>query len=229
MAPTDKKGPPKEAPKGWDFGMVEGAIVLLIILSLLSTLVPSIIKYFTSGEITFFGFPLSVVRDFFVEHSFFWKTFGYLVAGVAAVFTFIFVKKGDAIEHEEKAKVYPDNMPQSVDDAPVENAAQPMLEKWQNIVRHSESTNPSDWRFAIIEADILLDELLDQLRLPGDTIGDKLKAVERSDFLTLDSAWEAHKARNQIAHQGSGFLLNQHEARRIISLYEQVFKEFGLI
>jgi hypothetical protein len=81
----------------------------------------------------------------------------------------------------------------------------------------------------VIEADIILDSLLEKLNLPGQTMGDKLKAVERSDFLTIDQAWEAHKARNNIAHQGGEFLFNQREARRIIALYGEVFKEFHLI
>ena len=35
--------------------------------------------------------------------------------------------------------------------------------------------------------------------------------------------------RNQIAHEGSAFELNQHEVRRIIDLYKQVFEEFQII
>ena len=97
------------------------------------------------------------------------------------------------------------------------------------ILTLSESQNQSDWRLAIIEADIILDELLQKLQLPGDTMGEKLKAVEKSDFTTIESAWEAHKARNMIAHNGSDFLINQREIRHIISLYEAVFKEFFLI
>ena len=66
----------------------------------------------------------------------------------------------------------------------------------------------------------MLDELLNKLQLPGDTTGEKLKAVEPSDFTTIESAWEAHKARNVIAHEGSNILFNQREALRIVSLYE---------
>jgi len=36
-------------------------------------------------------------------------------------------------------------------------------------------------------------------------MGDKLKAVEKSDFNSIELAWEAHKARNMIAHEGSDF------------------------
>ncbi len=80
-----------------------------------------------------------------------------------------------------------------------------------------------------MDADILLDELLDSLGYRGDTMGDKLKQVERSDFNTIDLAWEAHKIRNRIAHEGSHMQLTDREARRAVNLFEQVFKEFHLI
>lgn len=101
--------------------------------------------------------------------------------------------------------------------------------KWEKVLEHIGSQNAGDWRLAILEADILLDELLDALRYRGESIGDKLKKIEASDFSTLDLAWEAHKIRNQVAHEGSEFLLSEREAKRVISLYEEVFKEFRFI
>jgi hypothetical protein len=100
---------------------------------------------------------------------------------------------------------------------------------WERILDHIDSANPNDWRLAIIEADIMLGDILDKLSLPGDTIGEKLKSVEKSDFTTVESAWEAHKIRNQIAHQGESFKLNQHEAKRVVALYMEVFEEFQII
>ncbi len=100
---------------------------------------------------------------------------------------------------------------------------------WQKIIEHIDSQNENDWRLAILEADIMLDGLLTNLSLPGDTIGEKLKAVDRSDFRTIDNAWEAHRVRNDIAHEGSRFHLNHREAKRVIELYKSVFNEFHLI
>jgi hypothetical protein len=102
-------------------------------------------------------------------------------------------------------------------------------EKWKLVEAHISSDNPSDWRLAILEADIILDELLDSIGYIGDTIGDKLKKATKGDFQTLDQAWEAHKIRNAIAHEGSDFVLTQREALRIIGLYRVVFEEFDYI
>ena len=101
--------------------------------------------------------------------------------------------------------------------------------RWQKVFEHANTENPNDWRHAIIEADIMLDELLEVQGYHGDTVGDKMKQVERSDFNTIDLAWEAHKVRNRIAHEGSEHDLNAREVRRVISLYEQVLREFHFI
>jgi hypothetical protein len=102
-------------------------------------------------------------------------------------------------------------------------------EKWVKVQNHINSPNPNDWRMAIVEADIMLGEVLEKAGYHGDSIGDQLKSIERSDMLTLDSAWEAHKVRNLIAHEGSNYQLNERDARRTIDLYEKVFREFYYI
>lgn len=98
--------------------------------------------------------------------------------------------------------------------------------KWVKIQAHINSPNPSDWRLAILEADIMLFEVLDKMGFQGDSIGEKLKGVKKEDFLTLDLAWEAHKVRNKIAHEGAGFDLSERDAKRMIDLYKKVFEEF---
>lgn len=104
-----------------------------------------------------------------------------------------------------------------------------MNARWEAIVAHANSTNENDWRHAIIDADIMLDELLDAQGYRGDSMGDKMKQIDRADFNAIDAAWEAHKMRNRIAHEGSSLQLNEREVAKTIHLYEQVFREFELI
>ncbi|OGG45221.1 hypothetical protein A2673_02400 [Candidatus Kaiserbacteria bacterium RIFCSPHIGHO2_01_FULL_50_13] len=101
--------------------------------------------------------------------------------------------------------------------------------RWRRIQEHVSSDNEHSWRLAILEADIMLNELLDVLGYRGETMADKMKQVVRGDFNTIDLAWEAHKVRNRVAHEGAEHLLSGREARRVISLYEQVFREFKFI
>jgi hypothetical protein len=111
----------------------------------------------------------------------------------------------------------------------VETKAQNENRKWKKVIDNVSSENSSEWRLAIIEADILLGELLTKSGYKGEGIGEQLKSVEPSDFHTLNEAWEAHKVRNRIAHDGAEHPLSQREAKRVIGLYEQVFKEFYFI
>jgi len=101
--------------------------------------------------------------------------------------------------------------------------------RWEKIMEHVNSGNPSDWRLAILECDIVLHEMLTKMSYHGETLSDKLKAVERSDFLTIDKAWEAHRVRNAIAHEGSNFQISDRETKRVVGLYEEVFREFHYI
>lgn len=101
--------------------------------------------------------------------------------------------------------------------------------RWSNVRELIESPNESDWRQAIIEADIILDDLLTRLGFSGETVGEKLRAIDPAKFRTLDEAWEAHRVRNDIAHQGSAYPLTDHLAYRTILHYENVFREHGEI
>lgn len=101
--------------------------------------------------------------------------------------------------------------------------------KWEKVLALGNSQNPSDWSLAIIEADTILDDMLKAQGYRGESLGERLKAVEPSDMLTLDAAWEAHKVRNRIAHEGSNFVLTKHDTHETLGLFEEVFREFEYI
>jgi uncharacterized membrane protein len=101
--------------------------------------------------------------------------------------------------------------------------------RWESILTRMSSTHEADWRLAIIECDILLNDMLLKMGYRGESIAEKLKQVEKSDFHTLDEAWEAHKTRNRIAHSGSEYHLSRSEAEKTFKLYKEVFEEFFFI
>jgi hypothetical protein len=103
-----------------------------------------------------------------------------------------------------------------------------MAHRWDKAKTLIESTNSNNWKQAIIEADIMLDDLLTRMGYNGESIGDKLKRVATGDMKSLNEAWEAHKVRNQIAHESS-FVLDHHTANETIQMYRKVFQEFYYI
>lgn len=151
---------------------------------------------------------------------------------IAGVIAFVFTLTGLAIlvystarmrqlkhvEHHLYSTIEDDKLEKQIDHA-----------RFAHVMSLIESAHESDWRQAIIEADIMLDDLLKQLGYQGATIGERLKSVDPGRFKTLDNAWTAHRVRNEIAHSGSAYKLTNHLAYRTIKQYESVFREFGEI
>lgn len=142
-----------------------------------------------------------------------------LLLGVGIVYSLLRLSQVRRVEMERLAQIPADFGAEEKERSP----------EWVKIHDLISSENPNDWKQAILAADSMLDKMVARMGYHGDNLGERLKSIEKSDFLTLESAWEAHKVRNTIAHEGSDFILTQREARRIIGLFEKVFDEFQLI
>jgi hypothetical protein len=220
----DAKAAP--APSGFSFfaphpdpfvEIVWGIMMLLLIIFVLN----AILRMFSGSGASSAGFVdsfLKYLSDLFWAIWPYIKILGVLLSILFSYFIYNISKKLAALRLVEKTLLYPEAVNENKNINP----------EWERVLTHVESLNEGDWRLSILEADIMLSALLDKLGLPGDTIADKLKAVERSDFTTIDMAWEGHKIRNQIAHESS-FILSQHEAKRVVELFRQVFEEFRII
>jgi hypothetical protein len=124
--------------------------------------------------------------------------------------------------HVEEAYIAPAS-------AGVAQTNQDNIVRWRKILTMVDSTNQNDWRQAIIESDIILDEILTKANYPGMDLGSKIRTATPADFKTVELAGEAHGIRNRIAHDGSNYPISQHEAKRVVNLYKQVFEEFYYI
>ena len=101
--------------------------------------------------------------------------------------------------------------------------------RWHYILTLIESPNESDWRVAIIEADSMLEEILRDKGLIGETLSELLDSARSNGYQNIQSAWDAHLVRNQVAHTGSDFSLSQIEGRRVIKMFQSFFEELGVI
>ena len=98
--------------------------------------------------------------------------------------------------------------------------------KWAIIKNYFAEEREEFWRMGILEADIMLDKALTERGAIGSELSYKLKSV---NLHNINDAWEAHKLRNRIAHEGSDFHLAEREARLCFNAYERVFKELKII
>lgn len=228
-----KSSPPDEGPLGasnvWEFVFIAGILVLILSYVVLH----------------FFGFLRNInplddsgwfgnFSDWFVRTLPIFKIISFFVSVFFVYAIVSLYRKMSKLSKEIKAQyAKPEGMvatEQAVtSDGAVAVPVSPQNKRWQRVLEHLESTSPNDWKIAIIESDSILDEMTKSMGYHGDNLGERLKGIEVSDFNTLNNAWEAHKVRNMIAHEGANFELNEREARRVIALYKSVFEEFKYI
>jgi hypothetical protein len=97
--------------------------------------------------------------------------------------------------------------------------------KWREIDELIRLGKPSNNARAILEADKLLDHVLKGLRVPGLTMGDRLKASrKRFSPEVYDLAWQAHKVRNELVHNAE-FEIMDYTAKDAIEKYKKAVNE----
>ena len=113
--------------------------------------------------------------------------------------------------------------------APSAEPANPRLQRWEKVVGLFNSSDHASWRLAIIEADTMLDELMQYLGFDGLSLGERLKSVSPRVFPPLQDAWEVHNLRNKLAHEGLSYDIQPDEAIRARKIYENIFRGYNFI
>jgi hypothetical protein len=98
---------------------------------------------------------------------------------------------------------------------------------WNVIQEHFFKGDENDLKVAIMDADKLLNEALRGAGVLGTQLGDRLKKLRPGQLPNIDDVWQAHKVRNQIAHE-PGFALKRDLAERALNIYEKALQSLGV-
>lgn len=99
---------------------------------------------------------------------------------------------------------------------------------WDEIEGHFFAGDDNDLKIAIIKADTLLDEALQGVGVQGGQLGERLTKVRNEQLPNLEAVWQAHKLRNQIAHEAN-FVLKRDLAERALTVYEAALEHLGVL
>lgn len=110
-----------------------------------------------------------------------------------------------------------------------EDIPETRFNRWDEIEKKIDSENTADWKMAIIEADSIVDSIIQRIGYKGDNLGERLKNIEPSDFENLHNVWEAHKVRNRIVHEAEKFELTKEEAKAVLEKYKKALRELKYI
>ncbi|MBZ9569811.1 hypothetical protein KJA16_02715 [Patescibacteria group bacterium] len=107
-------------------------------------------------------------------------------------------------------------------------AIRKVSQTWKKIIKGLEKVSESETKLAIIEADDLLNEILERMGYPGETLGEKLKQLSEVILPNLDEVWKAHKIRSNIVHDPT-YRLSLGEARKVLEIYEKALLKLEAI
>lgn len=102
-----------------------------------------------------------------------------------------------------------------------------MRERWKRIERLAGSPEHEGDRLAIIEADKLLDFVLKQMHMPGDTFAYRLKFTQRK-YYELKKVRFAHELRNKLVHDPD-FNLRRAQAQAALKEFQKALRVLGAL
>ena len=102
--------------------------------------------------------------------------------------------------------------------------------RWADVENLLELGRPSNFQKAVLEADKIVDFVLKKMRVPGETMGDRIRSAQKrfSNYQTYQALWDAHKIRNRIVHEMNSEVLN-YEAKEAITKFKKVLSDLGAI
>lgn len=127
-------------------------------------------------------------------------------------------------ERRQHASYYRPPQPLSEDEGeePTKSA---MQKRWEGIRERLVEGDEASYQLAIIEADKLVDSVLQQRGYAGSSMGERLKQLDSETFPRLEQLWYVHKIRNEIVHS-SEYHITPGDAEEILNSYERILRDF---
>ena len=104
-----------------------------------------------------------------------------------------------------------------------------MQKRWEKIKNRLDSNNPSQYKVAIIEADVVAEEMLTGIGYKGANMAEKLEQVGTAHLDDhLESLKGAHEIRNRIVHE-ENFQIDERLAKAVLGVYENFLRYLELL
>lgn len=99
--------------------------------------------------------------------------------------------------------------------------------RWLHIEQQLKKDEPGTYHLCVLEADKLLDHVMKARGIKGETMGERMKTA-KDTWSNANAVWNAHKLRNQIAHETDA-KVSYDDARRALAGIKLGLKDMGAI
>lgn len=108
------------------------------------------------------------------------------------------------------------------------NASSPIVQRFEKAKQHISSNYKEEWKIGVIELDNILRDLLVSNGYLGETVAELLNDGLKKGMQTVEIAWEAHKVRNKVVHEGVKYAFSKESAEQVLRKYTTVFEELKI-
>lgn len=99
-----------------------------------------------------------------------------------------------------------------------------MEKNWKKITARIDTGLESEYKLAVIEADNMLNEILNKMGYGGESLGERLEKLTAATLPDIEGIREVHQVRNNIIHDPN-YKLSLNETRRLLDIFEKAFKD----
>jgi len=103
-----------------------------------------------------------------------------------------------------------------------------LVKERKAIMKRIDTGIESEYKLAIIEADVMIEEILKRMGRTESTIEEKLNNLSVIDIPNLEELKEARKIRNNVVHDPD-YELSQEKTKEILLVYEKTFKDLKIL
>ena len=100
-------------------------------------------------------------------------------------------------------------------------------QRWQRIMHRLDTGSEAEYKLAVIEADTLLNEMLQRMRLAGETVDERLQKITSLMIPIVDDLRSAHQVRNSIVYDPD-YRFSLTEARKVLLVYQKTLENLDL-
>ncbi len=98
------------------------------------------------------------------------------------------------------------------------------LKQWNAILDRLKTGNELEFKLAVIEADSLLEKILDKMQFEGETVRDKLSKVPKAIIGEIKDIEKAQGIRDSVVHDPD-YQLSLEQAKEVLNIYEKILKQ----
>jgi hypothetical protein len=102
------------------------------------------------------------------------------------------------------------------------------FKQWAKISKKLDSGKTTDYKMSLIEADSLLDDILEKMGFKGESMKERLEQAAAAKMLSdIENIQKAHKLRNNIVHDPD-YNLSLDKAKETLQAYEKALRDLEL-